>query len=253
MKHKVIGNAKIFLKRNSATILTCMGTVGVVTTAVLAAKETPKALALLEEAKKEKGENLTKLETVKTVAPAYIPAALSGLATITCIVGANVLNKRQQAGLISAYALLDNSYKEYKQKVEDLYGKEVDEHIQKEIAKDKYEDADISVEDGKQLFYDEFSERYFEADPLKVSQAEYRLNQNLFKRGYAYLNEFYEDIGIDPIDGGWELGWSPGLNSMTAWQDWADFNHHKVVMDDGLECIIVSFYIQPDVDFMNYV
>ena len=107
---------KEFLRRNSSTILTCIGAVGVVATAVMAVKATPKALELIENAKEEKGEELTKIEVVKVAGPTYIPAIVTGVATVACIFGSNVLNKRSQASLMSAYALLDNSYKEYKKK-----------------------------------------------------------------------------------------------------------------------------------------
>lgn len=92
--------------RHTSTVLTCLGGIGVVATSIMAIKATPKALELIEEAKKEKGEELSKWETVKVAAPKYIPAMMTGVATIACIFGANVLNKRQQASLISAYASL---------------------------------------------------------------------------------------------------------------------------------------------------
>ena len=62
-----------FIKRNASTILTCIGATGVVATAVMVAKEAPKALSLLEDAKEEKGEELTKWEKVKIAGPVYIP------------------------------------------------------------------------------------------------------------------------------------------------------------------------------------
>ena len=114
--NKLLRSSKLFLKRNSSTILTVVGATGVIATSVMAVKATPKALAMIEKAKEEKGEDLTKLETIKVAGPAYIPAAIAGISTIACIFGANILNKRQQAALMSAYALIDNSYKEYKNK-----------------------------------------------------------------------------------------------------------------------------------------
>ena len=47
----LIPKAQLFLKRNSSTILTCVGSVGVVATVVTAVKATPKAMALIEDAK----------------------------------------------------------------------------------------------------------------------------------------------------------------------------------------------------------
>ena len=69
--NKFLFKSKVFLSRNSSTILTCIGGVGVVATVVTAVKATPKAMALIEEAKEEKGADLTKVETVITAAPAF--------------------------------------------------------------------------------------------------------------------------------------------------------------------------------------
>ena len=132
--NKLLSGSKLFFKRNSSTILTCLGGAGVVVTTIMAVKTTPKASALLEEAKKEKGEDLTKLEIVRIAGPVYIPTILVGASTIACIVSANILNKRQQASITSAYALLDNSYREYRKKVEEVYGENANAEIQSEIA-----------------------------------------------------------------------------------------------------------------------
>lgn len=135
-----------FLKRHSSTILTVMGAIGVGVTAVIAVKDTPKALQILEEAKQEKGEDLTVKEKIVTAGPVYIPAIAVGVSTIACIFGANTLNKRNQAALMSAYALLDQSYKDYKRKVSDIYGKDADKKIIEEVAKEELEPRD-SIDD----------------------------------------------------------------------------------------------------------
>lgn len=251
--NKFVHQANLFVRRNASTILTCVGAAGVVTTAVMAVKATPKALKVLELAEEEKGEDLTVLEKVQVAGPAYITSVLVGVSTIACIFGANALNKRQQAALMSAYALLDSSYKGYKDKVIELYGEEVDQKIKSEIAKDNFKEQAVTVSDETRLFYDEFSKRYFNATDITVQRAEYNLNRNMTQRGYAYLNEFYIDLGIEPIDGGWELGWSPGLTMEYAWQEWVDFNHyHGVIDDDGLEYCMISFYVEPKPNFMDY-
>jgi hypothetical protein len=131
-----------FLKQHSSTILTVMGAIGVGATAVIAVKDTPKALQILEEAKQEKGEELTVKEKIITAGPVYIPAIAVGVSTIACIFGANALNKRNQAALMSAYALLDQSYKDYKRKVGDIYGEDADKRIIEEVAKEELEPRD---------------------------------------------------------------------------------------------------------------
>ena len=246
----LLGNSKQFFKRNGATMLTYVGGVGVVATAVMAVKATPKALQHLEVAREEKGEDLTTLEVVKAAGPVYIPTVLTGIGTLTCIFGANTLNKRQQAALVGAYALLDQSYKEYKNKAIELYGTESDAKIKEEIAKDNYEDQE--PEDDKELFYDEFSRRYFESDKYTVQHAEYRLNQTLHSRGWVMLNEFYEWLDIAPVDGGDVLGWSEGGNLEHFWQTWIDFTHHKTVIDGDLECTIITMFQEPYLDHEDY-
>ena len=248
--NKLLSSSKLFFKRNSSTILTCLGGAGVVATTIMAVKTTPKAMALLEDAKKEKGEDLTKLEIVRIAGPVYIPTILVGASTIACIVSANILNKRQQASITSAYALLDNSYREYRKKVEEVYGENANAEIQSEIAKDKRVNVtDVTLSDDQRLFYDNFSGRYFESTIEKVQRAEYYVNRDIHMRGWVTLNEFYEWLDIDPIDGGDALGWSEGGNLARYWQCWIDFNHTKAVLDDNLECIIVSIFQEPYLNF----
>lgn len=251
--NKFIYRTKAFLGRNSSTILTCIGGAGVVATTVMAVKATPKALALLEEAKEEKGEELTKFEVVKTAGPAYIPTIITGVSTIACIFGANALNKRQQAALVSAYALVDNSFKEYKKKVVELYGEDADGRVREEIAKDEYVNSEFEIEDpNKKLFFDEFSGRYFESTTEDVIKAEYELNRRMSEYYGVYLNDFYDMLGLDRVDYGDYLGWSSGEVYDTQWSTWIDFHHKKVTMDDGLECFIISWSIDPTFGFEDY-
>ncbi len=239
----LVGKSRLFFKRNGSTILTIIGAAGVVTTTVLAIKATPKAVLLLEEAKKEKGEELDILEKVKVAAPIYIPTVVSGLSTITCIFGANYLNKRQQASLVSAYALLDNSYKEYKNKVKELYGKEIDDDITEHIAQDKYKERDIKNDEV--LFYDKLSGQFFTSTLVKVKEAEYYLNREIHMAGWAELNDFYEYLDMDNYEGGEALGWSEGGNLARYWQAWIDFTHSKAILEDGTEYIIVEMFQEP--------
>lgn len=249
----LLSTSQRFLKQNSPTILTCLGAVGVVATTVTAVKATPKALALLETAKEEKGEGLTKLETVKIAGPVYIPSVVLGVSTLACIFGANILNQRGQASLMSAYALLDRSYKDYKKKVDEIYGEEAGGQIRAEIAKDKYEEQPVEyVGDGKRLYYDYYSDQYFEASPFAVQKAEYEVNRILMMEDAARLNEWYNQLGLKPLKHGDTFGWSTSENMAAYWQSWIDFHHQKVVMDDGLECIIISFKQEPYNDFEEY-
>lgn len=241
-----------FLRNNSATILTTVGAIGVVGTAVLTAKATTKANDILEEATIEKGEKLTVKEKIVAAGPSYIPAILMGTVTVSCIFAANVLNKRHQAALVSAYAMLDQSYKQYQSKVEEFYGEGSNENIKNEIAKDEYKKVSIRVDDGKELFYDDYSKRYFESTKEKVKQAEYTLNRNLVMRDYAYLNEWYDELDLDLLDEGYKLGWTMGQCMDMYWQPWIDFAHSKIELDDGRVCNVIRMMEEPIPDFEDY-
>ena len=157
------------IHKYSPTILTYVGAIGVVGTAVMAVKATPKAVKLLEQAKEEKGEDLTKFEIVDVAGPVYIPSVIMGAATIACIFGANILNKQSQAALMSAYALVDNSYKEYMKKTEELYGDEANTQVKEELAKENYEEG-IVVPKEEELFFDFKTCQYFHATMDEVVQ-----------------------------------------------------------------------------------
>jgi hypothetical protein len=253
---KVCYQTTRFLKNHSATILTFVGVVGVVATAVSAAKATPKALELLDKATEEKGEELTKTEIVKTAGPAYIPSVLIGASTIACVFGANVLNKHQQATIVSAYALANNAYKEYRGKVVELFGEETDNKVRDAIAMDKRNEEITAYAPGqgplvvsrgeKLLFYEEHRGKYFEATMEDVINAEYHLNRNLTLRGYTDLNEFYSFLGLEPTDFGDGLGWDSWKLQEMYDSQWIDFVHRKTtVSDDGLECYFIEMLFPP--------
>lgn len=249
---KALFKTKVFFKRNSSTVLTCIAGVGVVLTTVTAVKATPKALALIEEAKVEKGDDLTKIETVAVAAPVYIPTVLVGVSTIACIFGANVLNKRQQAALTSAYALLDNSYKEFRKKVDEMYGDRSVTEIKEEIAKDHYKETSIRPSEGKQLFYDDYSGRLFESTMETVLRAEYEINRILSTDTGAFLNEFYELLKIDTVEYGDYMGWSAYEMCETKCDSWLDFRHEKTLIDDDLECTMIIMGYEPIYEFYEY-
>ena len=248
--NKLLSKTGCFIKKNVATILTGIGTAGVVITAVSAIKATPKALYSIEEAEKEKGDKLSNEEKIITTTHIYLPTIIIGVSTIACILGANILNKKQQASLISAYALLQKSYTEYRDKVNEMYGD--DAAVDKEIAKDIYRDTKPSVSsDEKCLFYDMFSKRYFESNKVDVITAEYHFNRNFTLRGYATLNELYDFLGIDKIKGGDTIGWSIDAGMAFYGYSWVDFEHDFITTDDGMEVCLISMPFAPTSDYLD--
>ena len=217
--------------KKSSTLLSCIGAVGVIGTAVSAAKATPKFIDICKDL--ETDAKPEKIEYLKAACKCYIPSALIGLSTIACIFGANGLNRRQQASLASAYMLVDNAYKEYKKKAKELYGKDSDIRIRKEIAEENLEELGDVL-----LFYDEYSGRYFERTMLEVLDAEYYLNRQFALEGQTTLNGFYHLLNLPLIEGGDVVGWFGD-------SAWIDFEHDLVTMDDGLECYILHISSTP--------
>jgi hypothetical protein len=239
---------QLFLKRNASTILTCIGAAGVAGTAVLAVKATPEATKLCEEVRREK-EEPTKLDYVKAAWKPYIPAVMVGTSTIACIFGANVLNKRQQAALASAYAFLDNAYKEYRKKVRELYGEDTDTNVKRALIQDKYEEEedDYAFEGDECLFYEYHHGEFFNRTREEVLTAEYHLNIWLEKKGYACLNDFYDFLDLPRSEIGDRIGWSYGDGTYEC--PWIDFEHSLVELEDGMECQIIEIMTPSTIDY----
>lgn len=243
----------------NTTLLSCAAALGVIATAVTVGQATPKALEKIKTDSRHNHDGdpyaYTNKEAFKSAWKFYIPSVVAGTTTIICIFGANILSRRQQAAISSAYALLNSSYQEYKDKLKELYGEEAHQKIVDAIAAEKSKDTYISASgmlgrsslvfeerdpDSVRLFYDSFSKRYFESSVPQVLEAEYHLNRNRSLGMEVSVNDFYDFLGLELIDGGDELRW--------FWCDeigWVDFSHRKTVLDDGLEVYIIDIVFPP--------
>ena len=120
---KAVKNAKLTVAKKSPEILVGIGIAGMVTTVVLAVKATPKAIVLMEQKKEElKEDKLSPVEVVKAAWKCYIPAAVIGCASITCVVGASTVHARRNAALATAYSLSQSALREYRGKVIETFG-----------------------------------------------------------------------------------------------------------------------------------
>lgn len=244
-----MNRTELFLKKHSSTILTMVGATGVVGTAVLSVKATPKALQLIEEAKKEKGDELTPVETIKVAWKPYVPAAAIGLSTIACIFGANYLSVKSQASLMSAYAFLDNSYKEYRKKVGDVYGEDADLKVRGEVANSRFNEDDIT-DKNKLLFFDFQSMQFFESTMEHVMEAECAFKELITSQGFACLNDYYDLLGIDHVKHGNQLGWFDMENIDPYGSEELDFIYEKAVTRDGTEYWIIDTNTSPNTDYI---
>lgn len=235
---------ELFLKKNSTKILTVCGSIGVVTTSVLAVKATPKAMKLIELEKKNKNtKELKTIEKIKAGWKPYIPSIICGISTIGCIVGCHQLNTKRQAALVSAYDILNKSYMQYKDTVQDVYKLNEDNEIKRQILSKNYDN--IQAEEDKDLFWDYHSMRWFYSTIEDIRKAQIIFNEHLSTNGYAYLNDWYKLIGMLPVEYGYELGWTTVRNDDYYSQDEVEFDLEKTVMDDGLECWILTMPYPP--------
>lgn len=251
-------------KGAAAVVLALIGAIGVGVTAVMTAKATPTAMKDVEVAKKKKGEDLTKAETIVAAAPAYATAIGAGVTTVACIVGSAVVSHKAQASLVGAYACLDRLHKDYKGKVKELFGEDADQQIMSMISPEETKRVVLNAEclcencclsdeepGEKVLFYDTLTERYFESTVEQVICAEYHLNRNYALGGNVSVLEWTEFLGLDPREGDvdaaaadsevWNCSDIEGLY-------WIDFNHRKVQLDTGLTCYIIETPFGPNCD-----
>ncbi|MDO4292104.1 MAG: DUF6353 family protein [Eubacteriales bacterium] len=240
------------LKRETPTILTILGTIGMAGTVIAAVKATPKACRDIQDAEDEKGDILTKSEKIFVAIPRYIPAAAIGAATLSCIWTANILSRKQQASLISAYVFLERAFKNYRNAAIKEFGKDSDLKIRSRTAFEKYEKGEVKAYSEKPLFYDMYSNRYFNLTMEEVRDAEYHLNRNFILRGHVDLNEFYDFLGLPRTDVGGRLGWSVEAGFDFYGYQWIDFEHDLISMEDGMECYIISMPFEPTADFLSY-
>ena len=229
--------------------MTGISAAGIIFTAVVTAKQTPKALQLLSNAEKEKGEALTKWEKVKTALPAYIPVIIIGALTIACVVETNIINEKQKAAYISAYTALSRSYKQYKNKVTELYGENANYIVEDEIIKEKANADNLYSSDDKLTFYEENYGDFFELSKEELLASEYELNRTFILRGYVTLNDFYQYLGLPTSEIGDKLGWSDDAGWTFYGYSWIDFEHRKHTLDDGMVYYTISFPFPPTLDY----
>ncbi len=237
------------VKKHSPEILTGIGIAGMITTTVMAVRATPKALILIEEKKNELEVNeLTPKETIQTAWACYIPAAVTGTVSIACLIGASSVNMRRRAALATAYTLSESALKEYQEKVVETIGEKKEQAVRDAVAKDKIEKNPVTsreviiTERGNTLCYDAVSGRYFKSDIDKLKKAANELNRQMRDEMYISLNDFYYEIGLNPISIGDEIGWNID-------QGYIDLSFSSQLADDGTPCIVIEYHIAPRYDF----
>ncbi len=235
--------------KHSPEILTGIGIAGMITTTIMAVRATPKALILIEERKEEIDvDKLTPIELIKTTWTCYIPTAITGGLSIICLIGANSVNTRRNAALATAYTLSESALKEYQEKVIETIGEKKEQTVRDAIAKDRIDKNPVSsreviiTEKGNTLCYDAISGRYFKSDIDKLKKVENELNRRMRDEMYISLNEFYYEIGLNPISIGDDIGWNID-------HGYIELNFSSQLTDDGNPCLVIDYQVAPRYEY----
>ena len=250
----VASKAVMKLKKHSPEILVVAGIAGTVVSAVLACKATTKVAEILDETKgtldtihegmetgaingqeytNEDGKKDTVVvyaQTGMTLAKLYGPAIILGTLSITSILASNNILRKRNVALGAAYAAIDKSFKEYRGRVIERFGEQVDTELKYGIKAKKFEEIEVDPETGKEkkvkktvmvadpnlqsdyaVYFDSKSRNY-ETNPdynrmfLKAQQA--FANDKLQTRGHLFLNEVLDDLDLPRTPAGQIVGWT---------------------------------------------
>lgn len=248
---KVMKQVQKTMEKHSPEILMGIGIAGMLTTTVMAVQATPKAMALMEEKKEEeKIDKLLPMEMLKTTWTCYIPAAITGVVSIFCLIGASSVNARRNAALATAYSLSETALREYQEKVVEQIGEKKERGIKDAIAKDHIERNPVGTrevimtEKGNTLCYDAVSGRYFKSDIDHLKKAENELNRRMLDEMYVSLNDLYYELGLTNTKMGDDLGWN--LDN-----GFIDLYFSSQLTEDGTPCLVVTYHIVPRYDYQN--
>lgn len=249
----VLNRLQFAMVKHGPEILTGIGIAGMLTTTVLAVRATPKAIRLLDEEADNKGDTLTASEKIKACWKCYIPAAVTGVVSTACLIGASSVNSKRNAALAAAYNISTAALSEYKDKVIETVGEKKERAIQDEIAKDKIEKNPVHTKEvimtgkGKTLCYDGVFGRYFESDMDTIRRALNAINREIIHGDmYVSLNDFYDEIGIGPIPIGNELGWNVDDGEI-------DVDFSAQLTEDDRPCIVLRYNVAPRYNYSRYM
>ena len=248
---KIAAGAQAFMSKHSPEILVGIGIAGGITSVFLTTKATVKAVRLVDAAEAKKGEKLTKKEIVKTCWKCYIPTVITTAISTACLVGGNKEHTKRNAALATAYQLSESALSKYSEKVIETIGERKEEAIRASINKDKLDQNPVEnskviiTGKGDTLCCDILFGNYFESDIDKIKRAVAEINYSLIRDGYASLNDFYDELGIDHMNIGDDLGWGIDIGKLEV-----DFGSQ--IASDGRPCITLEYSVAPRYGFDSF-
>lgn len=239
-----LSTIRIFAKNNSSAILTGFAITGVVATAVFTGKASIEAEKILEGMPEEKRDD--RKEKIKAITPIFIPAIISGAATIVCLCASHSIDSHKQMALMSAYSLSEHAMKTMEDKLGEKKLKQVKESIFEDEVKNNPPRAE-NIKDsgtGKTKFRDGIFGGDFYGDIEYVKSVFNKYNKMLNDGDIVYVNDLRWDLGLEQTEMGSILGWDCGqldemLTSVVINRDLQE------VDGEDVENIFVISYTRP--------
>ena len=193
---RITKNLGGLISKNSPHILTGLGCAGVISTAVLSAKASPRALIILQEEEMYREKKnfipMSKTDRLKLTWKCYIPATVTTIISVGCLVGASSINTKRNAALAAAYALSDSALREYHEKVVETIGEKKEKIVEDKISEDKIKENPVSGNEiyitgkGESLCFEPISGRYFKSDIDMIKKAE-NLRLRIYRKSLCIL------------------------------------------------------------------
>ena len=244
-------NLRHCLIKNQPRIMTGLG-IGMSIYAVYRAIDaTPKAIQLIGEAEKEKGEPLTKTETIKTAWKPYIPAVVSEVGSIAFILGAQSINDRRNAALLTAYSLTEQALSEYKDKVIKTVGAKKEKTIMDKVAEEKVTknppktNEVILTGNGNFLCLNSLTGGYVRSDIEKIRHAINDINYRMLNENYISENEVLYELDCPYVQNGDDLGWNLFEDGKI------DISFSTQLTKDGEPCLVLLFNKPPRYEYQR--
>lgn len=243
--------------KHSPELLIAFGILGMTSAVCMAIKDTPKALRLIEEERERREEEsedgvvepLSKKDVVKITWKCFIPTAVIWGTSLLCLVGGSSQHMRRNAALATAYALSETAMREYRGKVIEQIGEKKEREVRDAVAKDDLQKCAvinqtiIHTGDGNTKFLDSLSGRFFMSDRAKIDSAVNDLNRRMRSEMYISLNDFYSEIGLEPIDIGEMVGWNIDRGYIDL-----DISYHPHPIN-GEPCSVIKYELAPEHDY----
>lgn len=151
----------------------------------------------------------------------YGPAIVVGVAGIACLTKSHNILMKRNAALTAAYVTLERTYKAYRAKVRDTIGEDKEAELHYEVQKELHEKEALFGEGkskpkggtGPSIYSKWFDETCTpfsvspEANVMFLHYQQRWANDRLQARGFIFLNEVYEQLGLPATEAGTIVGW----------------------------------------------